>query len=64
MLTRPIAKDIFLKNIVIKSKEHSYKTSARKKRGWYTAEGMRTILKWSKIRPQLPNSKSKEMHES
>ena len=49
-------KEAFLKGIVIKIKEISNKTAARKKRGWYTVEGMRTILKWSKTGPQLNSS--------
>ncbi|CAJ1409721.1 unnamed protein product [Effrenium voratum] len=33
---------------VVKSKEKVSKKSARTKRGWYTVEAMRSVLKWSK----------------
>lgn len=39
--------DIFVKK-VIRSKEKIARKSAKKRRGWYTVETMRTILQWSK----------------
>ncbi|CAE7436073.1 unnamed protein product, partial [Symbiodinium microadriaticum] len=40
-------KDSFLSRVT-KTSEKRNQTSAHKKRGWYTMEGMATILKWSK----------------